>query len=48
MENVNNEFVDFVMADGDYKTMLTQKYNQRTKWSKPVEGEVWPICRGRL
>jgi len=48
MENVDNEFVDFVMADGDYKTKLTQKYNQRTKWSKPVEGEVLAHLPGTI
>ncbi|SRR5574344_632226 len=48
MENTDKEFVDFVMADGDYKTKLTHKYNQRTKWHKPVEGEVLAHLPGTI
>lgn len=48
MENTNNELVDFVVADGDYKTKLTQKYNQRIKWHKPVVGEVLAHLPGTI
>jgi biotin carboxyl carrier protein len=36
----NEEYVDFVVTARKYKTLLTKKYENRSKWHKPVPGEV--------
>lgn len=36
----NNEFVDFSVTAGTYKTLLTKKYLSREVWHKPFPGDV--------
>jgi len=48
MGKKNNEFVDFGVMAGTYKTRLTKKFEGREVWHKPVVGEVLSNLPGTI
>ena len=40
LQHKPEEYVDFVVTARKYKTLLTEKYKNRSVWHKPVAGEV--------
>ena len=40
LQHKPEEYVDFVVTARKYKTLLTEKYKNRSVWHKPVVGEV--------
>ncbi len=48
MEKKRNEYVDFGIMAGSYKTRLTKKYKDREVWQRPVQGEVLSNLPGTI
>lgn len=40
MEKEYKELVDFAIASGEYKTLLTDKFKKRPIWQRPQTGDV--------
>lgn len=42
MENkdIEKEYVDFIVDECHYKTLLTKKFQNRKVWHKPLQGDV--------
>lgn len=40
IDNKDLEFVDFVVASGEYKTTVTTKYKSRSPWQPQQAGEI--------
>lgn len=48
MEKKRNEYVDFGIMAGSYKTRLTKKFKNREVWQQPVPGEVLSNLPGTI
>jgi len=48
MEKKRNEYVDFGIMAGSYKTRLTKKFKTREVWQRPVSGEVLSNLPGTI
>ncbi|MDR2969120.1 MAG: acetyl-CoA carboxylase biotin carboxyl carrier protein subunit [Tannerellaceae bacterium] len=48
MEKKGNEYVDFGIMAGIYKTRLTRKFKNRDVWQQPVPGEVLSNLPGTI
>lgn len=48
MEKKRNEYVDFALMAGSYKTRLTKKFENRQVWHQPVTGEVLSNLPGTI
>ncbi|WP_106829253.1 acetyl-CoA carboxylase biotin carboxyl carrier protein subunit [Parabacteroides pacaensis] len=44
----NKEYVDFVVTARAYKTLLTQKFMNRSIWHKPLPGDVFSHLPGTI
>lgn len=48
MEKEYKELVDFAIASGEYKTILTEKFKKRPIWHKPYEGDIVSYLPGTI
>ncbi|MDF9831524.1 acetyl-CoA carboxylase biotin carboxyl carrier protein subunit [Parabacteroides sp. PF5-6] len=48
MEKKRNDYVDFGVMAGTYKTRLTKKFVDRSVWQRPVAGEVLSNLPGTI
>ena len=48
MDNKELDFVDFVVGDGEYKTTVTTKYQNRTSWQPKQAGDIKSSLPGTI
>lgn len=47
-ESEKPELKTLVIEDSHYKTLLTEKFLNKTKWEKPDERKIWSYLPGTL